>query len=461
MRSWLGALPPWYDGTIMADRGELTKYFRVLLRMPEMRIFWIILSILALVFVVDIMYLPKFLVVASGAFFVIVATVLFTSISRVAGILADTSHERNQLKSIVGAMEDGLVVYDKDFAIVFFNAAAEKLFGVQQELVLGKKIEPQHAETPGFRRLVQTLFPTLAPTMIPRSRAGEYPQVVDLSFDVPYLELRTITSPIADDKGVLFGFMKIVRNRTREVSLVKSKNEFITVASHQLRTPITNISWTLESLAGNTALDADTKTIVENALASVRQLRGVVEDLLNISKIEEGRFGYVFEEMVLADFLEKILAEALPQARRIGISVYFDKPSVPLPKVRIDPHKLSMAVSNLLDNAIRYNVQNGKVTVEVRPTEQSSFVEVLIKDTGIGIPPEDIEKLFAKFFRAGNAVKFAADGSGLGLYITQNIIQAHGGRIWVESELGRGTTFHFTIPTDPSLIPPKEVPLEF
>ncbi|MEK7608557.1 MAG: ATP-binding protein [Patescibacteria group bacterium] len=372
---------------------------------------------------------------------------------------AEAGSEKDQFKSIISAIEDGLVVYNKDFTILFFNSAAERLFGIQQKEVVGKKIEPQNVETQGLKRLVQVLFPTLAPTMTPRSKAGEYPQIVDLSFDAPYLELRTITSPVSDGAGGLSGFMKIVRDRTREASLVKSKNEFITVASHQLRTPITNVGWTLESLAGNSALDATTKTLVENALVSVKQLRGVVEDLLNISKIEEGRFGYQFEEMSLSAFLEKILAEALPQARRVGIALYFDKPPEELSKVRIDPNKLSMAVSNFLDNAIRYNTQSGKVTVEIK--NEAPFLKVSIKDTGIGIPKEDLQKLFTRFFRAGNAVKSAADGSGLGLYIAQNIIHAHGGKVWVESELGRGTTFYFTIPTDPSLIPPKEVPLEF
>lgn len=431
----------------------------VIFKAPEMRVFWVVLAILLLTFIVHLLYLPRLLIAATGGFFVVAAVIVFMSISRAAEVEVSDSGERNQLKSIISAMEDGLVVYDKDFTVLFFNAAAERLFGVKREQIVGKKVEPQQAEIPGLQRLVQALFPTLAPTMTPRSRAGEYPQVVDLSFDAPYLELRTTTSPISDDQGGLVGFMKIVRDRTREVSLVKSKNEFITVASHQLRTPITNIGWTLESLDGNTALDENTKILVQNALVSVRQLRGVVEDLLSISKMEEGRFGYHFEEMALSDFLEKILSEALPQARRVGISLFFDKPQEALPAVHIDPNKLSMAVSNLLDNAIRYNVQNGKVTVEVK--HRPPMIEVTVRDTGIGVSPEDLPKLFGRFFRAENAAKAAADGSGLGLYIAQNIVHAHGGKIWVESELGRGTAFHFTIPTDPSLIPPKEVPLEF
>ena len=116
-----------------------------------------------------------------------------------------------------------------------------------------------------------------------------------------------------------------------------------------------------------------------------------------------------------------------------------------------------MAVSNLIDNAIRYNVENGSVTVSVKQLSDGPYVEVVITDTGIGIPPQDMSKVFSKFFRAENVLRRETEGSGLGLYITKNIIDRHGGTIWAESVIDRGTTFHFTLPTDPKLIPQKEV----
>jgi signal transduction histidine kinase len=368
--------------------------------------------------------------------------------------------EAAELRSIIASMQDGLIVYDQNFAVSLFNAAAEKIFGMKKEAVIGQTVGPQQAQDPLLQRLVQTLFPTLAPTMVPRSKSGEYPQVVDISFESPTLELRTITAPLADASGHVTGFMKIIRDRTHEIALAKAKTEFITVASHQLRTPTTNIEWTLEALAGIANLDENSKTLLANAQVSAKQLKTVVEDLLNISRIEEGRFGYALEDADLTAFIQKILGEILPQARRLGISLYFDPPVQPLPPVHIDQKKLSMAFTNLVDNAIRYNVANGSVTVALQKQADKPYIEVTIKDTGIGVPAEDAQKLFSKFFRASNAVKTRADGSGLGLYITQNIIQAHGGSIWLESELNRGSTFHFTIPTDFSLIPPKEVAME-
>lgn len=115
---------------------------------------------------------------------------------------------------------------------------------------------------------------------------------------------------------------------------------------------------------------------------------------------------------------------------------------------------------NLLDNAIRYNIKNGEVILTVERLQDKPFIQVSVKDTGIGIPPESVKKIFNKFFRADNAIKAAPNGSGLGLYIVRNIIRRHGGEIWVESELNRGATFYFTLPIDQKLIPLKEVVYE-
>jgi two-component system phosphate regulon sensor histidine kinase PhoR len=368
--------------------------------------------------------------------------------------------EKNMLRSIVASMEDALVVYDSTFVVRFANQAAERLFGVPLSELIGRTVSPKDVDDPHLTRITQTIFPTLAPTIIPRSRSGEFPQIVDITFASPEMELRTITSPIADSTGRATGFMKIIRDRTRETSLAKTKTEFITVASHQLRTPITNLEWSLETLANDPKLPPDLKTLVDGAAVSAHSLQEIVENLLNISKIEEGRFGYNLEKTDLTDFIEKLLANVLPQARRIGISMYFNKPAEALPEVMIDRTKLGMVLQNLIDNAIRYNVQQGSVTVTVEKAHEGPFLDVSVKDTGIGIPKEEAQKLFGKFYRATNAVQAVADGSGLGLYIARNIVQSHGGRIWVESELHRGSTFHFTVPTDPSLIPPKEVPFE-
>lgn len=445
----------------MAGNNGFFKNFASVSKLPEMKVFWLAAFILLALTAVDFVYLSVYLAIISALGALVVLGITFSSIYKAAKKSQDVSLERNQLRSIVGTMDDALIVYDQNFTLLFFNGAAEKLFGTTGAAFVGTKIEPRLAENPKLRRFAQVIFPSLAPSMIARSPAGKYPQVVDLSFEDPYMELRTFTSPIIDEKGELLGFMKIVRDRTREISLAKEKSEFVTVTSHQLRTPLTHIVWALESINKDTSINPELKSLAENAYVAATQLRTIVEDLLNISRIEEGRFGYQFQKTNLLEFLENILNTATPNARQLGIKIYFNRPEEEIPELMIDPQKLSMAFTNLVDNAIRYNVKNGEIIVGVEKLKDGPYIRISVRDTGIGIPPEEMRKLFVKFFRASNALKFATEGSGLGLYITQNIIRAHGGNMNVESEVGRGSTFSFTLPTDPTLIPPKEVPLEY
>jgi len=436
--------------------------WRGFIKQPEARAFWYFLPFLAAVLIIDFDYLkPLFLTFLTAGIMLALAAVLFLTLYRASRANQFTALERNQLKAIVGSMDDAILAYDENFKMLFFNAAAERIFGVSAGAVLGLVITPQDGEKPLMRRLVQTAFPSLAPTMVPRSPAGEYPQIIDVTFDAPEIYLRTVTSPIYNDSGRVFGFMKLIHDRTREVTLLKSKSEFITVASHQLRTPLTRVSWALQALSGDAEIKEESKNLISNALEAATQLSEIIDDLLNVSKIEEGRFGYEFQKMNPSEFLEKIVADAASQARRVGVKIYFEKFKEPLPDAFIDEKKLKMAMINLLDNGVRYNVKNGEVKVSIAPAEESGFLEITVKDTGIGIPESEKEKLFSKFFRASNAAKYAPDGSGLGLYIIQNIIASHGGKIWVESEENRGTTLHVTIPTDPRLLPKHEVPVEY
>jgi signal transduction histidine kinase len=320
-------------------------------------------------------------------------------------------------------------------------------------------VSPEKISDSSFRTSVQAIFPSLAPAVVKRSAPGEYPQIMDISFSEPPLELTVSTDRILDKDGNPAGFLKVIKNRTREVELLRSKSEFITVAAHQLRTPLTAVHWIFETFAKSESLVPEDKELVMNGLTASAKLLKIVNDLLDVSKIESGKFGYSFTEIDIGVFMDDLLKNANLLAKKYGVSLFFDRPKSPI-IIHGDPQKLGIAFSNLIDNAIKYNVKNGQVVVKIEPYPNRPYIQITIKDTGIGISKDALSKLFSKFFRGENVIKEQTEGSGLGLYIVKNIILRHGGNISADSALGRGSSFYVVLPTDPTLIPPKEVAAE-
>lgn len=425
------------------------------LTMPEMRPFWYFLPLAIVLLGINAVYLDPIWVAITGGIFLVMGSIILLNGIRIARLNGEIKIERNELGSIMANLFDGLIAYDQNFKVVMMNKAAEQLTGVSATEVMGKMMSPEYAKDAKFTLLAQIMYPSIAPSVVRRTEGGTYPQVVDMSFANPAMELRVTTDRIVDPNGVLLGFVKIMHDRTREVSMLKSKSEFIEVAAHQLRTPLTSINWIFESLAKETMPDSQ-KEMVDMGVVAASNILKTVNDLLDVSQIEEGRYGYKFQDIDVNVFVEEVLSQMMPYAKEMGINLYLKKADAPV-NVSIDPQKLSIVFANLVSNAIKYNIENGEVTVTIAKQADAPYVEVTVKDTGIGIPSEEIQRLFTKFFRADNAQKTVADGTGLGLYITKNIVRRHGGDIWAESQLSRGSTFHVTIPTDPTLIPQTEM----
>jgi len=425
-------------------------------KLPEMRLSWFFLPFLLALLIIDSIYLPQALVFAVLGILLVLGAIILVNNLRLARSNLEVKIERNELKSIIANLKDGIIAYDPNFKILIFNRAAEEIFVLKSGEVLGKYFAPETAREPKFKLLSQAIFPSLAPLVVRRSDPGQYPQIIDISFNESDMNLRVATDKIADSNGQLLGFVKIIRDRTREIKLLKSKTEFIATASHQLRTPATATHWAIEELSKQ-KMSEEQKPIIETALGAVTKLMKTINDMLDVSKIEEGEFGYQFDNVEFITFIEDIIRDIEPLAKQFNVKIYLEKPAEQSIALSLDRQKISMVVSNLIDNAIKYNVANGEVIVEIERLKDEPYLEVSVKDTGVGVPEEDIKKLFTKFFRSVNAVKFATEGSGLGLYIAKNIINRHGGKIWAESEINRGSIFHFTLPTDPKLIPSKEV----
>ena len=423
-----------------------------------MKLFWFFLPFFAALVVINSIYLPGIWMLVSSIVLLALGVVILINNLRLARSNLEIKIERNELSSIIFNLYDGVIAYDPNFKVLIFNKAAEQIFNIGASEVIGESFNLEKNRDYKFKLLVQVIFPSLAPVVVRRSETGIYPQVVDLSFDDPQTELRVTTDRIIDPNGRLLGFVKLVHDRTREVGLLRSKTEFIGIASHQLRTPLTGINWALESLSQQKeSFNNSQNELIASSLQATGKLLKTINDLLDVSKIEEGHFGYEFENVDIISFINDIINESEILAKQYGVKVYFQRPQEPSIAVSVDTQKLSMAFSNLLDNAFKYNVENGEVVVSVERVSEEPYIKISVKDTGVGIPADQIDKLFTKFFRADNVIKKYTEGSGLGLYIVKNIIRRHGGEIGVESEINRGSTFYFTLPTDSRLVPVKEL----
>jgi len=365
-------------------------------------------------------------------------------------------------RQIIAELPDGVIGYDQNFKVIVFNPAAEKIFNLPADGVIGQIITPETLRKPGWTALTQTIFPSLAPSISQISEADEWPQVTDLESTNPLLSLRMILIRLKPDASQTISFLKIVKDRTREKEILKSKSEFIGVAAHQLRTPITAVNWAFENLIGLLSEQKEMKDALgvaqEGHDVAQRSLK-IINDLLDVSKMEGGRFGFNFAEAEINIFLKTIIDGLKTVADYYKINLCFE-PTPAACAIFIDQQKLGMAISNLIDNAIRYNSKNGEVWVIAEKETDGPFISILIKDTGVGIPPSEINKLFTKFYRGSNVVRLEPNGNGLGLYITKNIIEQHGGEIDVESTIGRGTTFKIKLPIDKNLVPQKELFVE-
>ncbi len=226
--------------------------------------------------------------------------------------------------------------------------------------------------------------------------------------------------------------------------LNKMKSEFVSIASHQLRTPLSAIRWETEILLSKFAsgLNEKQKEAIENISQSGHQMARLVNDLLDVARIDQGQLVLKREKIDLTAITQEVIRDILPLAQAGKVSIIFDEKNPAW--VVGDADKLKLAIENLLSNAIKYTL--GKGIVEIGFLKKDRFYNFSIKDNGAGIPAGQQKKIFEKFFRSDNVLKNNTTGTGLGLYITKNIVEQSGGKVWFQSEENKGSVFNFSIP---------------
>jgi len=287
------------------------------------------------------------------------------------------------------------------------------------------------------------------------ARAAKQVSEGDLDFRV------TVTR--GDEIGTLGSFFSDMISRLKEVQerqevISRSKSEFVSLAAHQLRTPLSALKWSLHmflkgDLGEATKLQRDTLQRTYNA--NERMIR-LVNELLNVARLEEGRFGYTLEEFSFTEFVkelgERYVLYTEPKKQKLVLDV-------PDEEILMfgDKDRLALALGNLIENAIDYSPAKSAIEVKVG-RKNASFVEFEVKDQGMGIPEADKVRIFGKFARGANVMREETTGTGLGLFITRNVILHHGGDVRFISTEGKGTTFIVTLPTNQALVPKTELP---
>ncbi|MBI3671174.1 PAS domain-containing protein [Candidatus Azambacteria bacterium] len=360
---------------------------------------------------------------------------------------------------IVSNLINGIIQYDSDFRVLLINPMAESMLGVKREDIIGKQINTNLLNVdPKYESLVKVLYPALSDDVRRIPSENGKPKVFEIKITKPLeMELQVTTISIHDRSGIVNGYVKVLRDISREKAISKTKSEFISVAAHQLRTPLSAIKWIFKMLMDGDvgALSKEQKEFLQKGYDSNERIIQLVGDMLNVARIEEGRFGYEFYYVDVIELIKKNIKTMGLKAEEKNIKLEFEGPKDEIKPIKIDPARIELVIQNLLDNALKYTQKNGNISVKIEKAD-NSFVKISVKDSGVGIPKDQRERLFTKFFRGSNVIKMQTEGTGLGLFITRNIVKRHGGDIRVESESGSGTTFSFTLPLDESLIPSKE-----
>jgi signal transduction histidine kinase len=237
----------------------------------------------------------------------------------------------------------------------------------------------------------------------------------------------------------------IIRFVNQVIRLNKMKSEFVSVASHQLRTPLSAIKWETELLLSKFKKGLNKKQLknIENIdMLSIRMIR-LVNDLLDVARIDQKRLILKKEPVDLFKIVDEIVSETVPFASSRNIEIVLSCPKVNS-KIIGDAARLKMVVENLLNNAIKYTTNRGKI--EIKLVKKDNVLVFSVKDNGVGIPEEQQDRVFEKFFRSDNIVKYQTEGTGLGLYISKSIISQLGGTIWFQSVENLGSIFSFSLP---------------
>ncbi|PIV12901.1 MAG: hypothetical protein COS47_00030 [Candidatus Nealsonbacteria bacterium CG03_land_8_20_14_0_80_36_12] len=343
-----------------------------------------------------------------------------------------TEEEKSKTLAIITNLTDGLLFFDRENNLILVNPQAEVFLEIKFNDFLGTSLE-KLSRFSSLKPLIDILKGEIE-TALRKELQFRENLILEISI-LPMLK-----------KEEKIGTLVILHDITREKMIERMKTEFVSISAHQLRTPLSAIKWTLKMLLDEDLgkITDEQRKYIERTYQSNERMIALIKDLLNVTKIEEGRYLYKLTYESIEKIVQSVIDSLKEDIKKKGLKIEFRKPESKLPKIKVDIEKITLVIQNLLDNAIRYTRTGGEVTISLEKINME--IGFKIKDSGVGIPRNQQSRVFAKFFRGSNVMRMDTEGTGLGLFITKNIIKAHRGRIWFESEEGRGSTFYFILP---------------
>ncbi|WP_454802878.1 CHASE3 domain-containing protein [Mucilaginibacter phyllosphaerae] len=340
-----------------------------------------------------------------------------------------------KLAAIVASSDDAIISKDLDGIITSWNRGAEQIFGFTEAEIVGQPVLKLISEDRHYEE----------PIILGRLRNGEkidHYETIRRKKDGTLIDVSLTISPIHDREGKVIGVSKIARDITEQKRDDQRKNDFIGMASHELKTPLTSLIALIQVL--QIKLKGGQDDFVTNALAKAaqqgRKMTGLINGFLNVSRLESGKIVIEKQHFDLTDLVREMIGDI-----SMTVSSHsFDFDPLSEVKVVADHDKIGAVISNLLSNAVKYSPKGKVVNVACERHEKEVIVSV--KDAGIGIKPQDQDKLFDRYYRVTSEHTRHISGFGVGLYLSAEIIERHDGRIWVESEKGIGSTFYFALP---------------
>ncbi|MFZ5916202.1 MAG: ATP-binding protein [Chloroflexota bacterium] len=340
--------------------------------------------------------------------------------------VAGLAGEQGRLAAVMEHMADGVLITDNAGRVRLINPAAAQLLEVSEPEALGRTF----AQVVRHHQLIE---------LWQRCRDQSEEQISTVEIGYKGLFLQAIVTPFRE--AAAQSYLLILQDLTRIRRLETVRRDFISNISHELRTPLAGLRALVDTLRDGALEDPPAaRHFLDRMETEVDALTQMVRELLELSRIESGQAPLRLAARPVAEVLVSPVDRLLPQAERAGLSLVIDLPP-DLPAVWADAERVGQVMSNLVHNAIKFTPEGGRVTVSA--AVRADEVIVSVHDTGVGIPAEDLARIFERFYKSDRAR--SGGGSGLGLAIAKHIVQGHGGRIWVESLEGQGSTFHFSL----------------